>query len=543
MSYLITIDGITLYDPNERDYYLLSAKLEQELNSSGTLSLTIPHANPSYGLAKLMKSVVKLYEDGTLIFEGRPYAPSYNVFRDDKLIIEGELAYLNDSVYQPYLFNGSVSDFFTSLIENHNSQVDERRKFKVGNISVVNSTAEGNITRSDEDYTSTMQIINDKLVSKLGGYLVIRHEEDGRYIDYIEDITTSINQPVTQAINLIDAKETISPNELATVILPLGSKNEVETSDGEITEEYVTIKGVNGGSIYLESEEGIEKYGRIVKTVHHDDITLDTNLLSAARKDLSNAMGLTRTINISAADLSKAGYTQYDSFRIGNYVRVKVQTMGIDESMIIRKLSLDLFNPGSNVLTLGSKTTTLTDENQKTTSTLENKIVEVNRQATERTINQAIQTIREVNALITNSAEQLTSQFSEKYYDKDNVDNLLSEISTTITQTADAITFSFNQWKSGQESTNDDTQAQFQEISKYIRFINGNIELGESSNPMILRLENDKISFLENGVEVSWWENQSFHVTEGVFETSLKLGKFSFIPRASGNLSFKKVED
>ena len=83
--------------------------------------------------------------------------------------------------------------------------------------------------------------------------------------------------------------------------------------------------------------------------------------------------------------------------------------------------------------------------------------------------------------------------------------------------------------------------SKFQEIRKYIHFVDGNIVLGETGNELTLKVENDKISFLESGVEVAYFSNQKLYVKDGEYLDSLQVGKFAFIPRANGNLSFKKV--
>lgn len=83
--------------------------------------------------------------------------------------------------------------------------------------------------------------------------------------------------------------------------------------------------------------------------------------------------------------------------------------------------------------------------------------------------------------------------------------------------------------------------AKFQEISKYIRFIDGNIILGEEGNELTLKIENDRIAFLESGAEVAYFSNRKLYVLDGEFLNSLTLGNFAFLPRANGNLSFKKV--
>ena len=90
-----------------------------------------------------------------------------------------------------------------------------------------------------------------------------------------------------------------------------------------------------------------------------------------------------------------------------------------------------------------------------------------------------------------------------------------------------------------------DTQTQFEDIRKYIRFVDGDIVLGQVDNPFVLEIRNDRISFLQDGVEVAYLSNegdtQKLYINDGEIIRSLKIGNFAFTPRENGNLSFKKV--
>jgi len=86
-----------------------------------------------------------------------------------------------------------------------------------------------------------------------------------------------------------------------------------------------------------------------------------------------------------------------------------------------------------------------------------------------------------------------------------------------------------------------DARAQFTESSKYIRFVDGNIELGENGNSIMLRIENDRISFIDDGAEVAYISDKHLNILDGTFVHSLQIGRFGFIPRENGNLSLVKV--
>lgn len=350
--YKIYADNRVIYNPLTGDYCITEGKLNLEVNKAGSLEFTIPESNPHYGMISLMKSIVTVYDDDKLIFRGRPYAPSRNLYKDNEIMCEGELAFFNDTYQEPFEFYGTVTDLFTQVIAMHNSQVATEKQFKVGVINVVNNTVEGYITRSSIEYLTTWDFIQEKFLDLLGGYLHVRHEDDGVYIDYLADLNFAAGQDVKQGINLVDVTEEVSTEDLATVVIPLGAKKTDE--EGNETDEYLTIETVNpGGKIYISDDDGVSTYGWIVKVTHHDDITVASNLLAAGEADLAAAMGVATTISLTAADLSRAGYT-VSPFAIGTKVPVKIENLDVDESMLIQKLTIDLLAPESSQLTVGA---------------------------------------------------------------------------------------------------------------------------------------------------------------------------------------------
>jgi hypothetical protein len=76
-------------------------------------------------------------------------------------------------------------------------------------------------------------------------------------------------------------------------------------------------------------------------------------------------------------------------------------------------------------------------------------------------------------------------------------------------------------------------------IEKYIRFVNGDIILGEEgkSDIITLRISNDRIQFLDGGKEVAYFSNKKLHVTDVSITTSLQIGPFKIVPRTNGNTS------
>ena len=137
--------------------------------------------------------------------------------------------------------------------------------------------------------------------------------------------------------------------------------------------------------------------------------------------------------------------------------------------------------------------------------------------------------------------EDITATVAEKYTLKEETEAVVSSISTTIEQTKDSFTIQFNQFSQDIAAVSAGTDAEFEEIRKYIRFVDGQILLGEVGNELELQISNDRISFLQDGAEVAYFSNRKLYVTDTQILHSLQIGNFAFMPRANGNLSFKKI--
>ena len=159
----------------------------------------------------------------------------------------------------------------------------------------------------------------------------------------------------------------------------------------------------------------------------------------------------------------------------------------------------------------------------------------------EKLISGLIETETKLSAQILATSESITTTVMEEVYLKEDTDALINAVSTQITQTAEDVEIRFNDFSKNINDAAAGTDAKFEEISKYIRFVDGNIVLGEEGNTLTLQIANDRISFLDAGLEVAYFSNSKLYVTDGEFLHSLQLGNFAFIPRENGNISFKKL--
>lgn len=165
-----------------------------------------------------------------------------------------------------------------------------------------------------------------------------------------------------------------------------------------------------------------------------------------------------------------------------------------------------------------------------------------------------LNTMNDINDLRESTATQTTSTVQtakemidtalEEYVTTDALGEYKSSVSTQFSQNASEFQMKFESNKSEISKVNEDLQEKYEERTKYIRFVDGEIVLGSTGSEIMLIIKNDRISFVRNvsGLpEVAWFADDVLNVTEGQFNTQLNIGKFGFRPGASGNLSFKKV--
>lgn len=512
MSYSVYCDGYLLYDTKLDDYVIVEPRLSLELNKAGMFTFTIFPQHPNFARLKKLKSIITVYQGNNIIFRGRILNDEQGWYNERQVTCEGELAFLIDSIQRPYNFQSGSSgttpaDLFTYFINNHNAQVDSDHQFIVGNVTVTDPN--DYIVRSNSDYSTTWDAINDKLVSSLGGYLWVRYETDGVYIDYLSDFNTLGSQTVEFGQNLLDLSRTIKGEDIATAIIPLGAKSEE-------TGERLTIKSVNDNVDYIFDQTAVNEYGWIFKTVIWDNVTVASNLLAKARTYLSRAINLTISLELSAVDLSSIK-ADINAFRLGSYIRVKTSPHNLNTLMLVSQQTIALDNPKNNKMILGTTFSSFTDQVVAENKNLSEKVVSV---LTEGDLNAAVTELRQetASALIQTST-QIMSQVSDEYYTKDAANTLVQSINTQFTQTSDSFEMRFNEFSQDLEDVQEGTDAKFQNISKYIRFIDGNIILGEENNPITLVVENDKISFIQDGNVNTKLDTDGLEITSKSGET------------------------
>lgn len=341
---------------------LMAAKLAKSTTAFDTLTVTTDPSNPLYSAQPLQTYLRVIRTDKhRQLFEGRVWTIEPGMTTDGTLtsqvVAMGLEDFLHDSV-QPWkeYRNISPKDFLQALVNEHNKQVEDFKRVKLGMVTVTNTT--DNVYRFTDDSKDTYDTIQDKLVSRLGGEIRVRHEIDGLYLDYMPEISEQSNQVIKLATNMMSLTQKLDPTAVVTVLKPLGKaadRTSTDTSGNSTTETStprLTIESINGGSPFLRDEALIAQYGVITVAQTWDDVTTASALLSKGKAVLAVQKPVKEQIQITAADLS-FGNTAVDDYVCGNYNRIINPLMGFDANRRIVSQEIDMCSVGSSTMQAG----------------------------------------------------------------------------------------------------------------------------------------------------------------------------------------------
>ena len=531
MIYRIYSDNALLYHSKLENLQILNPSAELELGKTGSFEFTIPREHPYYGQLQRMKSIIRVYQDDYLLFRGRVLDEEIGWHNERAVSCEGDMAFFLDSVLRPFSISGTPAEILAYLLQLHNAQVDTDKQFQPGIVTV-----EGYSTYETEEYLTTKETLEKALSEPLGGYLITRYQDGVAYLDYLKEITLLAPQKIEFGKNLLDLKR-IRKGDIATVLIPLGAK--IQDEEGKETNTRLTISSVNGGADFIQDNDAVAQFGVIVKSAIFDEITDAEALKAAGQAHLAELVNQWETIELSAADLATTGQDIL-SFHLGTQVRVSSPPHGLNQLFSVTKLSIKLFDPAANHMTLG-KTIAAFSEAMTGLSNAQGQIVQSIEAAAKKATEAVYNVEQNLMASLQVTADNIQSTVAESYYLKDETDALVSSISTTIEQTKDAVEIQFTQFSQDIQAVADGTDAEFEEIKKYIRFVDGKILLGEVGNELELVIANDRISFLQDGAEVAYFSNRKLYVTDGEYTHSLRVGKLAITPRQNGNTSINIV--
>lgn len=372
--------------------------LTLEDSAAGSLSMSLPPINVGYSqdVIKRMVTDIVVKCDGEFLWGGRVLQDSFDFWNNRKLVCEGELAFLNDSIQPPKRYDTSTShttieSFLYSLIDIHNSQVEENRRFEKGMVTVTDGdqTTDSNEIYRFTNYETTLACINDKLVERLKGHIRVRHQDGKRYLDYISDDTLATNTQVVRfGVNLLDFSKDIDMSELATVIVPRGNRLDIDETDSryiEGLEPYLTVEELgekqeegqvwhDNKSMFVKNPTAVSNFGWVCAVVDWPNVTNADTLYSKAVKYLKDEQYEKMTLEIQALDLKYLTNSE-TPIKFQSKLRCISEPHNMDHTFIVSKMQIDLANPANSLYTLGSDVKlTLTQASSKVDSDVQAQI-------------------------------------------------------------------------------------------------------------------------------------------------------------------------
>ena len=511
--YKLKYKDYILYDPRlvENNLIIRDPSVKLAVGKAGSMDFVVNADHPYLSNLRRMSGLVELLDGDSPIYRGRITRDTKDFYGAHKIETEGIMAALNDSLIPPFNYpedfendaeyiaaseSGNVVDFFFRwILSQHNAQVSEEQQIKPGNVTVTDPN--NYITRSSESYETAMATILDKLSeSSIGGYLLIRYEADGNYLDYYAELPLTNVQKVEFAENLLDLSSETDGTKIYTAILPEGKDglDLSSLSDGDLTDDLVK----SGLTIY--SKSGVAAYGCITRYVKWDDVTVASNLQSKAKAALAdNGLSMPETITCKAVDLGWQDTVQH--FRVGRMTILASTPHGYNAAYPLMELSPDILNPGNTQITMGATQRTYTGSQIDAARNVGNRIESARKELTDRVDVSATQVIQATTQQITDLQQNVNSiilSALENYVQTGDFGSYKEEISTKLSVLTDQLNIDITKVTERIDNVNGDLQAKYDSITKAFRFTSDGLIIGESGNEILLRLDNDVLQFVRN---------------------------------------------
>ena len=556
--YIVKIynDGVPLEIQNE-SRKLKSGSVVKGINAIDSFSFTLLPNNPGFSRIHDKKTLVTVYNTNKNRFEFFGRALYSSPAMDSKGLItkavtcESYFGFLCDSE-QTYVAeqNWTVTGLLEHIINVHNSQLEEYKRFAIGEVTVTdpNDNLYIGIQRK-----KTWDTIKEKLLDKLGGEIRFRVVDGVTYIDYLTKIGETRTTAIALSKNMKSITQENDPSAYVTRFKPLGCKltKEVTSTDenGNVTtetvetEERLDITSVNDGLDYIVDEAAEAEYGINVHSETFDDITEPSNLMTRGEEWLAENNRVKVKYSISQLDLSLIGL-DIEDFDVHDYHPVQNALLGIDDTARIIKKTIDVCNETSSTIEVGDNFKTLSDiqlEQAGKVDGLTNTVgkIESDYVTNERLISESAT----LSSLIQQTVNNIMLSVEEVYVKQTTHTEFQQAVSAELSLLADQITMNFTTTTEQITTVDGDMQSKFTELYKYISFSDNGITIGGSENAITLNLDNDGISFNKNGVQFGFWDGENFYTGNIVVDVNerAQFGNFAFIPRSDGSLSFLKV--
>lgn len=373
----IFVDGQLFFHPQLSQLAITEAKLTEDAENIDSLTLSAPFNHPYLTYIRPMASTIVCKKSDTTVFEGRALNDGSDFYNTHTWTCESALAYLKDSQQPPFSYKGTLKGLLEYFLSVHNESVEEKKRFKLGNITVTDNN--DYISYSNSEYSCTLDAIKSKLINTHGGYLMVRYTESEKFLDYLAEFNTRSVQSVEYGKNLTDVKITRDHTERITALIPLGAKKKTTDEEGNEIEsnERVDITSVNDGLNYIYDDAATKEIGWIWTTEIWDDVTFPSNLLRKAKARLAELIDGITSMELTIVDESDTG-ADIGSIHARQFVDCLSSPHGIDGRYACMSKTVDYLNPSGNTITIGAsgiKLTSISAKQNKNLTAIEDELL------------------------------------------------------------------------------------------------------------------------------------------------------------------------
>lgn len=304
--------------PVDNVYKIFSGSYHRETNGAGKLTFAVRFQHPSFLFFRRYEGIVSLYDDWLLLFRARIVDIKTDHFGSCYVECEGVLAFLNDTIVPPYIFNEHSSIhpiagtgiscryplFIEELVGMHNAMSPQSHQF-----AFIDETggaySDLKFTTSSQSYDTAWTNILTKGLNNIGGYLEVRYTDTENQLVLRSEITRRSTQSIRQGVNLKSLRIGSDGEPFATSIYPIS-----KYTDENGKQQTIGVASVNDNVDYIDNPGAVSQYGRIVRFVQYEGISSPLELKRIAAADLVNKYLTRPTVyEVEAVDVTNIDQT------------------------------------------------------------------------------------------------------------------------------------------------------------------------------------------------------------------------------------------
>ena len=229
-----------IYDnlTNDEGHILIEPSLSLEISKAGSFSCSLPETNYGYGRIIRKRTRVVVRKNNKVIFMGRINSEDRDIYLTQKIVAEGALAYLGDTLTEKKVFSyKTLPEILSDIFTHHNSKFStepwKQFHFNSNNCKAMFVGYDDTDVTSDKlssfsiNFDTTLNVI-ESLLSIAESVIKIEYDETNGYWEvYIYkkyELPEISTQPIEFGVNLLDLIQSYDSANIVTAVAPFGGE-------------------------------------------------------------------------------------------------------------------------------------------------------------------------------------------------------------------------------------------------------------------------------------------------------------------------------